>query len=455
MAGCRVVVIVGMGRSGLAVSRLLRSRGLEVFASDANREPPLRNAFDQLGIPSETGRHSIERFTRAEEIVVSPGVPLDIDVLGEARAGGVGVVSELEVASRYLLGDVVAVTGSNGKTTTTSLVAAILAASGRPVQVGGNIGIAVSDLVSVSTLETINVLEVSSFQLDGSRKFRPRVGVLLNITPDHLDRYPDFEAYRMAKFNVFKNQTEEDFAVINTDDPQSYPMPVEIASRQRFFSRKEPFDQTAGLQGECLSVRGHSVIRTSELSLRGSHNIENVLASIVVADVYGITPEQMGEAIRKFRGVEHRLETVAKIDGVEFVNDSKATNVDSAVKALEAFDGLAAFGANIILVVGGRDKASPLAPLVEAMHGRVKQVLTLGEAAERLEHAIGKDVPTRRVASISEAVDEAIEIGRAGDVVLLAPACSSFDTYANYEERGRDFKNAVRSHINDQLKVES
>ena len=439
-----MVVVVGMGRSGLAVSGLLRSHGLEVFASDANPEPPMLNEFDRLGFPFETGGHSIERFTRAEEIVVSPGVPLDIDALSKARVGGVGIVSELEVASRYLLGDVVAVTGSNGKTTTTSLVAAILERGARPVQVGGNIGIAVSDLVPASTHETINVLEVSSFQLDTSSRFRPRVGVLLNITPDHLDRYANFEAYRMAKFNVFKNQTEEDFAVINMDDPQSFPLPVEIASRQRFFSRNEHFDRAAGIQGEFLSVRGHRVIPTSELPLRGGHNVENVLASILVADVYGITPEQTSEAIRDFKGVEHRLESVATIAGVEFVNDSKATNVDSAVKALEAFD---AFEANIILIIGGRDKEAPFEPLVQAMHGRVRQVLTLGEAAEKLEQAIGTQVPTQRVGSIAEAVDAAIVTGRSGDVVLLAPACASFDMYANYEERGQDFKNAVRSHM--------
>ncbi len=444
MAGYRMVVVVGMGRSGLAASGLLRSRGLDVFASDANPAPPMRDAFDRLGIPSETGRHSVERFTQAEEIVVSPGVPLDIDVLDDARGMGVGVVSELEMASRYLLGDIVAVTGSNGKTTTTSLVAAILGTGHRPVQVGGNIGIAVSDLVSSSTDETINVLEVSSFQLDGSPRFRPRVGVLLNISPDHLDRYADFEAYRMAKFNLFRNQTAGDFAVINTDDPKSFPLPVEIASRQRHFSRKEAFNRTGRLAGDFLSVRGHRVIHTSEVPLRGSHNVENVLASILVGDVYGITPEQMAGAIRGFKGVEHRLETVATIGGVEFVNDSKATNVDSAVKAIQAFAG------NIILIIGGRDKGADLEPLVEAMSGRVTQVLTLGEAAEKFEQAIGADRPTRRVGSMAEAVSAAFNTGRPGDVVLLAPACSSFDMYANFEERGDDFKNAVRAHMKEQ-----
>ncbi len=436
-----MVVVVGMGRSGLAVSQLLGSHGFDVFASDANPDPPLRSEFDRLGFPSETGGHSIKKFIDADEVIVSPGVPLDIEALNAARNNGVAVIGELEVASRYLLGDIVAVTGSNGKTTTTSLAAAILGTGTRPVQVGGNIGIAVSDLVATSSEGGINVLEVSSFQLDSSRGFRPRVGVLLNITPDHLDRYEDFAGYRMAKFNLFRNQTEEDFALINRDDAQSFPLPVPVAARQRFFSRTEQFDSSAGLLGEFLSIRGHRVIRASELPLRGAHNIENVLASILVADVYGITPEQMAGAIHDFKGVEHRLETVATIDGVEFVNDSKATNVDSAVKAMEAFD------QDIILIVGGKDKDSKLEPLIEAIKGRVRQVLTLGAAAEKLEQAIGNLVPTSRMGSMREAVDTATDLARPGEVVLLAPACASFDMYANYEERGRDFKEAVRLHM--------
>ena len=436
-----MVVVVGMARSGLAVSRLLQSRGVEVFATDSDPDPVLRNEFDRMGIAHEAGLHSIDRFVGAREVIVSPGVPLDIDPLVRARKNGVGIVSELEVATRYLEGDIVAVTGSNGKTTTTSLVGHILRRGPRPVQVGGNIGTPVSDLVETSTEDTINVIEVSSFQLDGISRFRPRVGVLLNITPDHLDRYTDFEAYRSVKFQLFRNQTEEDFAIVNRDDPQSFPSPVPIVSRQRVFSRSQQLDPDAGLLGGVLCIRGHRVLPTSEVPLLGSHNVENVLAAILVADVYGISPPQMAGAIRNFEGVEHRLETVATVDGVEFVNDSKATNVDSAIKAVRAFD------KNIIIILGGKDKDASFEPLVQAMSGRVRQVLTIGAAAEKLEQAIGGLLPIRRVESIREAVDLSMEIGRHGDVVLLAPACASFDMYENYAERGRDFKNAVRSHL--------
>lgn len=436
-----MVVVVGMARSGLAVSRLLQSRGVEVFATDSDPDPVLRNEFDRMGIAHEAGLHSIDRFVGAREVIVSPGVPLDIDPLVRARKNGVGIVSEMEVATRYLEGDIVAVTGSNGKTTTTSLVGHILRRGPRPVQVGGNIGTPVSDLVETSTEDTINVIEVSSFQLDGISRFRPRVGVLLNITPDHLDRYTDFEAYRSVKFQLFRNQTEEDFAIVNRDDPQSFPSPVPIVSRQRVFSRSQQLDPDAGLLGGVLCIRGHRVLPTSEVPLLGSHNVENVLAAILVADVYGISPPQMAGAIRNFEGVEHRLETVATVDGVEFVNDSKATNVDSAIKAVRAFD------KNIIIILGGKDKDASFEPLVQAMSGRVRQVLTIGAAAEKLEQAIGGLLPIRRVESIREAVDLSMEIGRHGDVVLLAPACASFDMYENYEERGRDFKNAVRSHL--------
>ena len=436
-----MVVVVGMGQSGLAVSRLLASQGIEVFASDADPDPPLRDEFDSSDVAYETGGHSLDQFARAREIVLSPGVPIELDALREARQAGVGIVGELEVASRYLRGEIVAITGSNGKTTTTLLTASILKSGPRPVQIGGNIGIAASDLVETSTHDTINVLEVSSFQLDGILGFRPNVGALLNITPDHLDRYDDFAAYRMAKFRLFANQTGEDVAVINRDDPESFPLPVPIAARLRYFGRDKPGGLTARVSGEFLMIRSHRVMKVSESPLRGTHNIDNVLAAILIADAFGITPDDMAASIRSFRGVEHRLETVGTIDGVEFVNDSKATNVDSAVKAVEAFS------AQLVLILGGRDKGTSLKPLVEVMDGRVRHVLTIGEAAPKFEQAIGGRLPTRRVRTMAEAVDSALAVAKPGDVVLLAPACSSFDMYTNYEQRGRDFRDAVRAHL--------
>jgi UDP-N-acetylmuramoylalanine--D-glutamate ligase len=383
--------------------------------------------------------HSTDRFRDAEEIVVSPGVRPDIEPLVNARASGVSVVGEMEVASRYLEGDIVAVTGSNGKTTTTSLLAHILNAGSRPVQVGGNIGTPLADLVGSSSAETINVIEVSSFQLDSIRDFRPDVGVLLNITPDHLDRYDDFAAYRSSKLKLFANQTTNDYAVVNRDDPEAFPLPSEVRSRQLTFGRGQARDQGASVQKGQLVLGQEPVLPVSEVPLRGPHNLDNVMASLIVGRLYRMSPPQMAHAVRSFEAVEHRLEPIATIGGVEFVNDSKATNVDSAIKAVESFDG------NLILILGGKDKGAPITPLVSAMVGKVSCALLLGASADKFEDAIGDAVPTRRVRSMTDAVNVAIAVSSPGDVVLLSPACASFDMYRNYEERGADFKRAVAS----------
>ena len=434
-----MVLVVGMARSGLAVSRLLRAQGVSVFATDSNRSR-LEPEFNRLGVPYEAGRHDLKRFIDAREIVTSPGVPLDSEYLAAARENEVPIVSELEVASRYLKGDIVAITGSNGKTTTTKLIGEIVACGRRPVQVGGNIGVAASDLVEDSTDDTVNVLEVSSFQLDTIVDFRPDVALLLNVTPDHMDRYADFGAYRDAKFSLFRNQSETDSAVLNADDPECYPAPEWLHSRQLLFSSSRWLDAGASLSGDDMFTLGRRILSLDEIPLRGRHNVDNVLAACLVADLYGIDPESMASTIRSFTGVEHRLETVAMINGIEFVNDSKATNVDSAVKAVESFD------ANVIIIVGGTDKGASYEPLVCAMEGRVKKVLLTGAAADKLEDAIGGRLSISRVASMDDAVARALDSGQAGDVVLLAPACSSFDMFANYEERGRAFKKAVLSH---------
>ena len=435
-----MVVVMGMARSGLAVSRLLREAGFDVLASDVLTDPPLAGEFERDGIPSETGGHSMDAMRRASEIVVSPGVPLGIAPLEDARRRGTPVVSELEVASRYLQGDVVAITGSNGKTTTTALTGRILSAGERPVQVGGNIGPPASAMVAASGAETINVIEVSSFQLDGVRTFRPDVGVLLNVTPDHMDRYTSFETYRESKLRVFANQTAEDHAVVNRDDGNVFPLPADIRSRRAPFSRGRPLDAVAWVADGQLVLEGTPVMPLSRLPLRGAHNVENVLAALVVGGIYGIAESAAAAAIASFRPFEHRLETVATVDGVEFVNDSKATNMDSAVKALESFS------TPVIVILGGQDKGGSPAALVEAMKGRVRRAVLIGAAADRFETAIGGAVPSRRAASMTEALDLAVESARPGDVVLLAPACASFDMYADYAARGNDFKDAVRSY---------
>jgi UDP-N-acetylmuramoylalanine--D-glutamate ligase len=436
-----MIVVVGMARSGLAAARLLQSRGETVFVSDAG-SPNTAADLDSLGIPWESGKHTVERFLAADEIVVSPGVPLDIAPLASAREKGIPIVSELEVASRYLQGDILAITGSNGKTTTTTLVGEILKKAGGHVQVGGNIGTAMCALVDTSTSRTVNVIEVSSFQLDGILKFRPSVAALLNITPDHLDRYPDFAAYRASKFRIFENQRKQDAAVLNLDDSQVCPPPVEIhASRQRFFSRKQRVQSGAFCAEGTLFLNGHAVMPEADVRLRGQHNIENVLASMAITADSGVSSDALASAIHAFRGVEHRIEFVAAVNGIEFFNDSKATNVDSAIKAVESFE------RGLILIVGGRDKGAPYDPLIEAMRGKVKHTLLIGEASEKIAEAIGDRFPYSRVESISDAVKRAADVGASGDVVLLSPACASFDMFENYEHRGREFKKAVEELV--------
>jgi UDP-N-acetylmuramoylalanine--D-glutamate ligase len=431
-----MILIVGMARSGIAAARLLKSQGRSVFVTDAGK-PASSRELDAMDIPYETGGHTPSRFLGAEEIVVSPGVPLTIEPLEAARRKGISIVGELEVAHRYLNGEIVAITGSNGKTTTTTLVGEILKTAGRPVQVGGNIGTALCDLVGTSTSRTINVVEVSSFQLDSIRDFRPKVGVLLNITPDHLDRYTDFPAYRASKFRLFENQRESDVAVLNQDDPQCQPEPGCIRARKLSFSRRQRVEAGAFQDGRTLYLAEQPVMEAADVSLRGGHNIENVLASMTVAGVYDIDRPALAGVIRAFRGVEHRIEYVLTIRGVQFFNDSKATNVDSAIKAVESFEG------NLVVILGGKDKGASYAPLVDAMRNRVKHIVLIGTAADRIAASIGDLFPVARATSMEDAVRQGFAGASAGDVVLLSPACASFDMFDNYEHRGKVFKESV------------
>ena len=430
-------VVVGLARSGVAAARLLHSRGESVFVTDSGK-PRASAELDALGIPWEGGQHTVAKFLQADEIVVSPGVPLTIPPLQAARAKGVPIISELELASRYLKGDIIGITGSNGKTTTTTLVGEILKAAGKTVQVGGNIGTAMCGLVDTSTPFTINVIEVSSFQLDAIVTFRPRVAALLNVTPDHLDRYADFAAYRHSKFRIFENQTDADIAVLNCDDANVYPPPEGLRARRHYFSRTDGIADGAFRFGGMLYLNGLAVMAASDVRLRGEHNIENVLASMAITSIYGVRSSTLTSVISEFRGVEHRIEYVASVRGVTFFNDSKATNVDSAIKAVASFDH------NIILILGGRDKGAPYEPLIEAMKGKVKHVLLIGEASAKIAAAMDNRFPVTQVSSLGDAVREGATIGEPGDVVLLSPACASFDMFDNYEHRGRVFKKAVQ-----------
>jgi UDP-N-acetylmuramoylalanine--D-glutamate ligase len=438
------VLVVGLGRSGVASALFLQSRGAEVTVSDAKSEDQLREQIPTLldaGIAVETGAHGERTFRNQDLIVVSPGVPVDAEPLVQARALGQPVIGEIELASQFLPGPIVAITGSNGKTTTTTLVGEIIAASGFKTLVGGNIGTAATSLADRATPETVIVLEVSSFQLETISSFRPKVAVVLNITPDHLDRHRTFAAYVDAKARIFENQQAGDFAVLNADDPTCLELAGRTQGQVFWFSRQRQVESGAFVRdGEIVFRRNGSaqtVLAISEIPLKGSHNLENVLASVCASALMGCAPEKVRPAIINFKAVEHRLEYVATIRGVEYYNDSKATNVDATMKALQSFP------ANIHLILGGKDKGSDYTLLNKLLHERVKSVYTIGAAAEKIKSHINGTTQIVSSGTLEAAVKQAASASRSGDVVLLAPACASFDQFQNYEHRGRVFKDLV------------
>src|SRR6266702_4869600 len=440
------VLVVGLGRSGVASALFLKSRGARVTVSDAKSEDQLRKEIPALldhGIAVETGGHGERTFKNQDLIVVSPGVPIDAEPISQARALGQDILGEIELAAEFLQGQIVAITGSNGKTTATTLTGEILSAGGLKTLVGGNIGTPAISLVPQATPETVTVLEVSSFQLETIRHFRPKIAVVLNVTPDHLDRHRTFAAYVDAKARVFENQQGEDFAVLNADDATC----VELAGRTRaqvlWCSRKREVEQGAFVRKGDVLFRGtggqREVMLASEIPLKGSHNLENVLAAVCAGALMGCEAGKIGDAIRDFKAVEHRLEYVATLRGVEYYNDSKATNVDATIKALESFP------ANVYLILGGKDKGNDYSELAPLIAERVKRVYTIGAAAAKIESQIGTAVPVTSAQTLESAVRKAADLATEGDIVLLAPACASFDQFPNYEERGKVFKELVQS----------
>ncbi len=437
------VLVVGLGRSGAASALFLKARGAQVTVSDAKPQDELGEEIPVLldhGIAVETGGHGERTFRGQDLIVVSPGVPTDSPPLVQARALGETVIGEIELAAQFLPGRIVAITGSNGKTTTTTLAGEIVAAGGYPTMIGGNIGTPAISIVERATPETIVVLEVSSFQLETIQNFRPKVAVVLNVTPDHLDRHRTFAAYTDAKARIFENQRAEDFAVLNADDPTC----VALASRTRaqvfWFDRKKEVKQGAYVHDGRVLFRDASgqpeIMLVSEVPLKGAHNVENVLAAVCVGALMGCEAERIRKAVRDFKAVEHRLEYVATIRGVEYYNDSKATNVDATIKALESFP------ANIHLILGGKDKGSDYTVLNDLLRQRVKRVYTIGAAAAKIESQI-KGTEVVQAETLETAVKRAAAAAQPGDVVLLAPACASFDQFRNYEHRGQVFKEVV------------
>jgi UDP-N-acetylmuramoylalanine--D-glutamate ligase len=439
------VLVVGLGKSGVASALFLKAHGARVTVSDTKSGDELHNEIPALldhGIAVETGGHGERTFREQDLIVVSPGVPVDAPLLNQARAMGGTVIGEVELAAGFLRGPIVAITGSNGKTTTTSLTGEIIAAGGFPVLVGGNIGTPAISLAQRADSKSVIVLEVSSFQLETIQTFRPKVAVVLNVTPDHLDRHRTFDAYVDAKARIFENQQSGDFAVLNLDDPTCVALAKRTRAQVFWFSRQKEVQQGAWVRdGNVLFHHGtgqQEVLQVSEVPLKGAHNLENVLAAVCAGVLMGCAPEKIRKAVRQFKAVEHRLEFVATIRGVDYYNDSKATNVDATIKALESFP------SNIHLILGGKDKGSDYSVLNDLLQQRVKRVYTIGAAAEKIESQI-KGVEVVHAETLENALRKASAVAQAGDVVLLAPACASFDQFKNYEQRGQAFKQAVQS----------
>jgi UDP-N-acetylmuramoylalanine--D-glutamate ligase len=440
------VLVVGLGKSGLAAALFLRKRGAQVTVSDMRSAAALAKEIPALldeGIMVESGGHGLLTFRRQDLIVVSPGVPLDTPELVQVKAFGLPVIGELELAAQYLKGNVLAITGSNGKTTTTALTGEILAAAGLPTQVGGNIGVPVIDLIEKSSDDGWSVLEVSSFQLESTKLFHPKIAVILNITPDHLDRHGTFENYALAKERIFSAQTASDFLVLNADNSRTAEAAGRTAASVYWFSLESAVVQGAWVEDGSIVFRagkGHvaeTILPLKDIRLKGAHNVENVLAAVCATRLAGASPEAIAGAVQKFSAVEHRLEYVATKNGVEYYNDSKATNVDASAKAIAAFPGC------IQLILGGKDKNSNYADLGDLLRTRVKTVYTIGSAAAKIESQIQGMVHFVSCETLERAVSAASKAAHPGDVVLLSPACSSFDQFENYEQRGRIFKELV------------
>ena len=438
----RDILVVGLARTGLSAANFLIGKGARVSVTDLRTKNELNDRIARLRgkVRLVLGRHREADFTGVDMIVLSPGVPSGIPPLVRARERGIPVWSEIELACRFLKGTLIGVTGTNGKTTTTTLVGEMLAASRRPHVVAGNIGVPLLDKVEDATEETVWVVELSSFQLETTRTLHCRVAVVLNVTPDHLDRHPSFEAYWQAKRRILLNQEGSDFAVFNRDEPNSRRMAEGAKARSLFFSR---LDRCAGVffrDGKIwiqVDDESHQVMDRSQIRLKGEHNLENVLAAAAASFLVGVEPDAIARACRSFAGVEHRLEWIRDLEGVSFYNDSKATNVESASKAMEALD------QPLVAIMGGTNKGSDFRVLRPLVERRVRHLVLLGEARESLVEGLRGAAPVSEVGGLEEAVRRAFLEALPGDAVLLAPACASFDMFRNYEERGRAFKNLV------------
>lgn len=453
------VAVVGLARSGMAAARLLARLGARVTVADRKGEHELSDALSRLdarGLQLALGERYETAFQDAELVVISPGVPTHTDILDRVRTRGGRVIGELELASRFFRTPIFAVTGTNGKSTTVTLIGKFLEASGRRAFVGGNLGIALSEAAlqvyeaecagAPSPYECV-VAEVSSFQLETIEQFRPHVAALLNITTDHMDRYARVEDYVAAKARIFENQTPADYSLVNLGDPQVVGLSAQGRGTRLGFTRGDriPVDFAGGasLQGERLTVSlqgtTQDLCRRSDMKLIGLHNVENALAASTIGLLAGCSVEAIRGVLASFPGLEHALEFVRERHGVRYINDSKGTNVDATLKALESVE------QPLWLIAGGKDKGGDFSRLIPAVGQRAKGIITMGEAAPLIEAALGRVVPVRQAASLRDAVSLAASLAVAGDMVLLSPCCASFDMFIDYQDRGRQFKALVQA----------
>jgi len=438
----RRVVVVGAARSGLAAAELLSSRGAEVTVTDVREDVEDRDKLEAIGVKLELGVQRRETLMDADLVVLSPGVsPCQSDVAAAKRAG-VNVMGEVELASRWLKGKLVAITGTKGKSTTTVLAKRMLESGGFKVLVGGNIGQALSAQVPSSTPDVVHLVEVSSFQLEQTDTFRPFIGVCLNVFSDHLDRHGSIQAYAEAKGRIFANQKNTDWAVVNADDPRSLELTDRGQARLLRFSMETSLDEGIVIANDFVVYRTGQrdvpLIPLSAVHLSGQHLVGGVLAAASVAMLLGVTAEQMTSAVEGYTGLEHVLEPVAEIEGVRFVNDSKATNIESVCRSVESFDG------GVVVIMGGRFKGGDLRELRPVLSERAVAVFAIGEAKSLISQALGDVVPVSAVEGMAEAVRGAYAAVPPNGIVLLAPACASFDMYRDYAERGQNFKHEVK-----------
>ncbi len=442
----RHVVVVGLGVTGLATAAFCLRRGARVTAIDnavTAQTEAAADALGSMGARVDLGPGSGGLLSEAEVVVLSPGVPHDQPGILAAAEGGATVLGEIELASRFIDSPIIAVTGTNGKTSTTTLLGEMLRASGKSIFLGGNIGEPLIGFADAGGAADWLVLEISSFQTDTMDTFRPRIGVILNVSDDHLDRYPNLDAYGRSKFRLLSNQRTEDVAILNRDDPFTRSISPPGRGRRLFFGRGPLDDAAAGIEARRLRLRISDTrcleLDLDESPLMGRHNEENIAAAALAAMAAGASDEGIQKALRRFKGLPHRLEPISTVGGVRFVNDSKATNVGAVVRAVESFQ------KPVILIMGGVDKGGSYAPLEPFVRERIRRLILMGEAAPVIDKTLGCLTATETVATMAEAIDAAVAAAAPGDVVLLSPACSSFDMYANYAERGADFSRRVKA----------